>query len=269
MTRKRKESRAAAATAAAKRSLDLLWGRQAPPARGPKPGLTLEQIIAQAIAIADAEGLPAVSMRRIADELEVAPMSLYTYVPSKRELIELMCDAVEGDQRSALAGDGWRAKLDGLAHSMWDHYHRHRWLLHVPWARASMGPNALDSYERALAVVAGLGLNAREMTNVITMLGTFVRGAAQVAIDELAAQQHDGLSDAEWWAARAPLLDELLDPARYPLLTDPAMQAAFDIEIPEGTQYGYAQAMAAFEFGLRYLLDGIGALIAKSIEQRP
>lgn len=261
MTRKRKESRAAAAAAAAKRSLDLLWGRQKPPVRGPKPGLTLEQIVAKAIAIADAEGVAAVSMRRIADELEVAPMSLYTYVPSKSELIELMCDAVERDAKRELAGDTWRAKLEALARGMWDHYHRHRWLLRVPWARASMGPYGLDSYERALSVVSGLGLTPRQMTEVITLVGTFVRGASQVAIDELSAQHHDGLTDDEWWAARAPLIDDLLDPARYPILTNPEMQSAFEIEVPEGTQYGYATAKASFEFGLRALLDGISSLI--------
>src|SRR5919112_1054849 len=76
------------------RSMELLWGLQQRPKRGPKPRLTVEQIVQAALGVADAEGLAALSMRRVADELGVAPMSLYTYVPSKAELIDVMLDAV-------------------------------------------------------------------------------------------------------------------------------------------------------------------------------
>ena len=76
------------------RSLELLWGLGERPSRGPKPGLTLDRIVTAAVAVADAEGLGALSMRRVATDLGVGTMSLYRYVPGKAELLDLMLDKV-------------------------------------------------------------------------------------------------------------------------------------------------------------------------------
>src|ERR671915_993295 len=98
------------------RSMALLWGIQKPPTRGPKPGLQVERIVEAAIRVADAEGLAALSMRRVAGELGVGTMSLYTYVPGKAELLDVMLDTVLAEQaRPDEAAGGWRAGLERRA----------------------------------------------------------------------------------------------------------------------------------------------------------
>ena len=81
------------------RSVELLWGQPERPNRGPKPGLSVERIVRVAIEIADAEGLPAVSMQRVASEFGFTTMSLYRYVPGKNELIDLMIEHPDLIQR--------------------------------------------------------------------------------------------------------------------------------------------------------------------------
>ena len=98
------------------RTMALLWGTQKRPSRGPKPGLSGGVVVGAAIGVADAEGLPALSMRRVAERLGISTMSLYTYVPGKGELIDVMLDSVMGE--TAEPGDmagGWRERLDLVA----------------------------------------------------------------------------------------------------------------------------------------------------------
>src|SRR6266481_5711673 len=92
--------------------LDLLWGRRGRGQRGPKPGLSVDAIVAAAVRIADAEGLEAVSMAHVAEQLGFTTMSLYRHVSSKEELLQLMWNAsATGAETLVLEGDGWREKL--------------------------------------------------------------------------------------------------------------------------------------------------------------
>src|SRR5262245_58335068 len=102
-----------------RRSIDLLWGLSEPGRRGPKPRYSVDQVVDAAIAVADAEGLQAISVRRIAQELGVSPMAVYTYVPSKAELVGLMFDRVLGETGEAAEGQGWRDALSTLACERW------------------------------------------------------------------------------------------------------------------------------------------------------
>src|SRR5690349_11005862 len=111
------------------RSLELLWRTAQRPTRGPKPTLTLDDVIAAGVAVADREGLPALSMRKVAEELRVATMSLYTYVPTKAELIDLMFDAVVGETTAdpGPPAASWREAVEGSARAAWELRHRHPW----------------------------------------------------------------------------------------------------------------------------------------------
>src|SRR5687768_1469122 len=109
-----------------KRSIELLWGLQERKRRGPRPRLQVADIVRAAITIADGEGLGALSMRRVADVLGVATMSLYSYVPGKAELLDLMLDTVFGETPRPPIAD-WRGGLAAIARSNWDLYHRHPW----------------------------------------------------------------------------------------------------------------------------------------------
>lgn len=243
------------------RSLALLWGKPRSPARGPKPGLRVEQIVQAAIAVADVEGLAALSMRRVADRLGVGTMSLYTYVPGKAELLDVMLDTVLGEvARASSAASDWRARLERYAHEDWTLYQRHPWVLEVSGARALLGPNEMALFDAALDAVAGLGLTGREMVAVVSLVSGYVRGAAERAADARYAERRTGVTDEQWWAARAPILEQYFDASRYPTLASVERSGAFDP--PEGgTDYNLQRALDDFEFGLQRVLDGIAAFI--------
>jgi AcrR family transcriptional regulator len=248
--------------------MQLLWGTREAPTRGPKPGLELGRIVAAAIEVADSQGLTALSMRKVAEELGVGTMSLYRYVPSKAELLDLMLDTAysemlrldseadppsagtteDGTTGDATADQLWRAALTRVAQ-------RHPWILQVAVSRPPLGPNVLEAYDRDLRAVEGAGLTDLEMDSVVSLVIGFVQSAARGAIDVILGKQRTGLTDRQWWEAHAPLLEKVFDPERYPVAarvgaaTGEALQAAYDPQ-------------HAFDFGLARMLDGIAALIA-------
>ena len=234
------------------RSLELLWRKQAQPSRGPKPKLDLDQIVEVAIALADEEGLAPLSMRKVAERLKVGTMSLYTYVPGKSELLDLMVDATVG--ASTHVDGGWRERLEAIAREGWERYHRHPWLLEITMVRPVLGPNVTARYEHELTAIEGIGLTDLEMDAVITTIAGHVEGAARRALEAQLAEKRTGQSDQEWWEARAPILERLIEPGAYPLAgrvgqaAGEAHNAAF---APEHT----------FWFGLQRILDGIEALV--------
>src|ERR1700760_3593541 len=131
------------------RSLARLWGAPDPAAatrRGPKPKHSVEAVVRAAIALADAEGLEALSMRRVAEVLNLSPMSLYTYVPSKAELMDLMLDLAGHAVEEPQEGD-WRARITHLSRQRWAMAQRHPWLTHVGMHRPPLGPNVLAKAE--------------------------------------------------------------------------------------------------------------------------
>lgn len=252
-----------------RRSMELLWGVASTPSRGPKPGLSVAAIVEAAIAIADAEGLEALSMRKVADRLGKSPMSLYTYVPGKPELLDVMLDTVLGETPKTYALDrGWRAAVEEATRDAWAFYQRHPWVLQVSGSRALLGPNELDGYEAMLRLFDGLGLSALDHARAVTAVASFVRGSAKEVSDARAAEQATGVSDDEWWNIRGPLLEELsgdIWDERYPTATRLQQEHAFDQpdRAPDdATPYTVKDAQEAFEFGLARLLDGIEAYVA-------
>jgi AcrR family transcriptional regulator len=238
-----------------RRSIELLWGTNERPKRGPKARLTVQQITRAAIEIADADGLAALSMRRLAEQLGVTAMSLYTYVPGKAELIDLMLDTVYGERARFEGVDGgWRARLELVARETWRLYQRHPWLLQVAAGRPVLGPNVVANYDEELRAVDGLGLSDIEMDLVVTLVADYTHGAARAAVEAAQAERHSGMTDDEWWSVYAPLLEKVYDADRFPTATRVGAAA--------GAEYGAAYAPArAFEFGLQRVLDGIAAFI--------
>ncbi|WP_018381555.1 TetR/AcrR family transcriptional regulator [Wenjunlia vitaminophila] len=231
------------------RSMELLWGLGERPTRGPKPGLTLERIVTAAVSVADAEGLAALSMRRVASELGVGTMSLYRYVPGKAELLDLMLDHVNGEghpprpERLFPADTDWRTVLERTALGMWELYHRHPWLLQVDQARPLLGPNATRGVEAVLAGIEGIGLTQPEMVAVLVTLDGFVSGVARTSVNATTAEQRTGVSNEDFWAAQVPVLEQVLTSEDYPTLSRISEEA--------WRSRGY------FEFGLARLLDGL------------
>lgn len=236
----------------AKRGFDLLWGRTGKPTRGPKAGMTIDQIVAAATAIADAEGLEALTMRKVANALGYTPMSLYRYVSAKADLVDLMLDTVMGQATDlTVIPGGWREKLKASAIGDWDLYHKHPWMLQVSWARPPMGPRMLEAVNMIIAVTLAAGFDHRESAKVLLTIDHFVRGAARMSVDARLAEQRTGISDAAWWAEREPFLREVIESERYPSFTEAVMNGAYDAPPPGDS----------FEFGLERILDGIAQLL--------
>lgn len=238
------------------RTMALLWGRQKRPTRGPKQGLTVERIAAAATEIADADGLAALSMRSVAERLGVSTMALYTYVPSKAVLIDLLLDTAYGEAiPDGLIEGGWRDRLERVARDTWAMYRRHPWMLQVAaLARPVLGPNAVAMYDHQLRAVDGIGLDEVEMDSVVGLVTGHAEAAARRAAEMAQTERDSGRTDAQWWEIVAPLLEQVYEPGRYPVadrvgpVVGAALQSAYSPE-------------HAFEFGLQRVLDGVEALV--------
>jgi AcrR family transcriptional regulator len=237
------------------RTLALLWRVDQPPRRGPERGLDLDTIVGTAIALADREGLEAVTMRRLAQELGVSTMSLYTYVPGKNELIDLMVDAAYQQMpRTDTTGKPWRQRLIAIADDNRALYLAHPWAATVSTLRPPLGPGLMAKYEHELAALDGLGLTDLEMDDALTHLLSFVQANARASNDARAAQLASAMDDRQWWAANAPLLARILDERAYPL--------AARVGSAAGAAHGSAHDPDhAYRFGLDRVLDGLAAII--------
>jgi AcrR family transcriptional regulator len=237
------------------RSVALLWREREGPKRGRKPKLTVDAVIAAAIELADEAGIAALSMRALAERLGVGTMTLYTHVPGKAELVDLMVDTVLGETaRPEELPDAWRARLELVARENAALFHRHPWLLEVITFRPPMGPGVLAKYDFELRALEGVGLSDVEMDSVLTLVIGYVQSAVRVALEATLVEQRTGLTDEQWWQAQAPLLEQVIDAGRFPIADRVGTAAA----IAYG---GLWDPDHTFEFGLERVLDGIGVLI--------
>jgi AcrR family transcriptional regulator len=237
------------------RSVALLWRERERPKRGRRPKLTVDAVMAAAIELADEAGITALSMRALAERLGVGTMTLYTHVPGKAELVDLMVDTVLGETaRPDEMPEGWRARLELVARENAALFHRHPWLLEVVTVRPPMGPGVLAKYDFELRALEGVGLSDVEMDSVLTLVIGYVQSAARVALEATLVEQRTGLTDEQWWQAQAPLLEQVIDAGRFPIADRVGTAAA----IAYG---GLWDPDHAFEFGLERVLDGIGVLI--------
>jgi AcrR family transcriptional regulator len=232
------------------RTLALLWREPAPArARGPRRALDVDAVVAAATALLDAAGAEALTMRRLATELGVAPMTLYTYVPGRDDLLDLALDAAyAGMRRADTTGRPWRDRLTAVAEENRALHRAHPWTAHADPARPVLGPGETAKYEHELAACDELAeladLDDVDRDAALTFLLDFCRSAAR-------AEQDTGPGDPQaWWEARAPVLTRVLDPERF----------------PRAVRVGAAQSSArdpgrAWRFGLARVLDGLGALV--------
>ncbi|QNE18774.1 TetR/AcrR family transcriptional regulator [Kribbella qitaiheensis] len=243
------------------RSLALLWGTHTKPGRS---GLTLRAIVDTAIELADANGLEAVSMRLVAEQLKAGTMSLYTHVPGKGELTVLMFDSVYGDlygdvDEPARQPGGWRGAMEFVAKRNWEVLMRHPWIHDVPAVRSALGPNITLKYEAELRPLDGVGLTDVEMDSTLNLIITHVHGTARTAAEHLATQRESGLTDAEWWLTTGPAL------ARYMGALAERFPVAGRVGTAAGEQH---QAPIDSEHALKFGLDRILAGVALLIEER-
>ena len=243
--------------------LDLLWGRRGRGQRGPKPGLSVEAIVAAAIRIADAEGLEAVSMAHVADQLGFTTMSLYRHVSSKEELLQLMWNAsAQGAGDLVLAGDDWRARLRTWATIQREMIDRHPWITQMPMAAPPMAPNSLTFVERGLEAMDGTGLADADKLRVIGLISSYTLSEARMAHDAAraarAAAAAAGGDQVPIWTFEA-LLREVADEQTYPRLH----RLAWSERIGDNPA-GFDE-QEEFQFALDRILDGVEVLIRTAL----
>ncbi|MGP7998415.1 MAG: TetR/AcrR family transcriptional regulator [Streptosporangiaceae bacterium] len=211
--------------------LPSIWTRPARAARGPAPEHSRAEIAAAGVALADSSGLAAVTMRSAAAAIGTAPASLYRYVATRDELVELMADQVYGEYRYAEPEPGRPvASLLRLAHQGRAIYHRHPWLLDIPATGSLPGPNAVAFIEQALAALAGTDLTGPAKLETVGLFSGMVRLFAETEI----SQRRGGRDTAQWQAALAGYLPGIAADGQHPQLAAAlAGQPAGDPEQPQ------------------------------------
>ncbi|ADP83704.1 TetR/AcrR family transcriptional regulator [Pseudofrankia inefficax] len=250
-------------------ALGSLWFRPAPTDR--PTALTREAIVATALELADAEGIDAVSIRRVAGVLGARPMSLYSHIGRKQDLIDLMVNEAIGE--CLVPGDlpaDWRDALRLIALHIRDGARRHPWMLSVAAKRASLSPNALLNFEQSLAAVSGLDIDRDRKIAILTAVDTYTVGQvvreiaslpaldgtpARDAVDQPEATS-SGSAGRSWLRAAEGYVRRLVETGEYPHI------AAFGIDAAiQAHEFDADAAERRFTDGLTWLLDGIAATL--------
>jgi AcrR family transcriptional regulator len=230
-------------------SVETAWGLRERPNRGPKPGLTLDRIVDAAIQVAVAEGLPAVSMARVAKELDTSTMSLYRYVAAKNELLALMVDGALG--RPPAMDDPketWRAGLSRWAWGCHERLRAHPWALGVPISGPPTTPNQVAWLEDGLRALRDTRLREVEKASVVLLLSGYVRSEATLTADLVATNP----TLEAVMAGYPSTLRKLTDPDRFPALHAVLDAGVFDVADDPDVE---------FSFGLERILDGVDTLV--------
>lgn len=232
-----------------------LWTR---PAAAKAERLTGEAVVACAVDLADAEGLEAVSVRRVAAELSARPMSLYSFFKRKDDLVDLMVDQVLGEMLLGEIPTGdWRVALRAMLHRQIAVGRRHPWVIGAFGARAPIGPNAARHAEQSYEVIAGLGLTPDRALKLLRAVDTYLWGFVTLGGQELAARQRDRLTEQEWQTSTDAYFAELTAGGDLPNLAVAGRRSLLRGAVGEW--------IADFDEGLSWLLDGF----AQTLSQQP
>ncbi|MGV9859222.1 TetR/AcrR family transcriptional regulator [Gordonia sp. NPDC003425] len=236
------------------RYLALLWGHEDPtPRRGPKPTLTVRDIGRTAAAIADRSGWEAVTMKAIADELGMTTMSLYRYVDSKEDVLEILAEEAYGRADPALTASGsWRDRITAWARAAVDGFRTHPWLATLPLSRPPMGPNVLSWTNTGLQAFDETALSGQQKLNALLVVDGFVRQHVRQST-QLGMFPTPTATAAE--PAYEALVGAVIDAESMPSLAA-AVRSAMAEATPDDDFFA-----EQFDFGLSIVLDGLGILI--------
>jgi AcrR family transcriptional regulator len=226
----------------------LVWTR---PATTRRAALTREAIVAAAIGLADADGLSAVTVRRLAVELDARPMSIYSYarIESKEELFDLMVDEVCAEMLVADLPDHWRPALRAVATRSRTVLLAHPWWVELIGRNVLLGPHGTRYWEQALAAVRTLGADRETRQAVVVTVETYVVGQITFALDEQGSAEAEHRSPERRHQAVRQYHQDLIATGEFPQLSS--------VGPPEPTSA--ADRDRFFTLGLDWLLAGIGA----------
>jgi AcrR family transcriptional regulator len=242
------------------RGVELLWELGDPGRPVPRRGTALdrEQIVRAAIRIADAEGIAAVTMRRVAQELDTGAMSLYRHVPDKDALVSMMIESVLGDAMSEqpLPGEGWRENLRSLAQSTWRLSRLHRWYPEASITHPPLTPNGVAGLEHALSIFDAYDLDVMTRMQFIGAVHHLALHAALDRVIEEESRERLGVTEEEAFRRAAPVMEKLAASGQYPHVT--AFLAA--VAQLDGDEYDEERWVLA---GVDLILDGIETRLAR------
>lgn len=241
------------------RAVAIAWGMQEVPQRGPSRGLSHERIVEAAMEIADAEGLSAVTMQAVARSLGFTTMSLYRYVSSKDELLQLMQDAALPLARKITLPDTWQEALRTWAGLLRDAYRSHPWVLELPRGQVSvLMPNSVRAADLGLGALKDLPLDDQEKIGVILVVSQHVAAAAELE-QNLAAE-----GSVEVSAKGVDMLREVITAARFPHLT-PLLESGDYVATVDTTEAQTAESVEAeYDLGLDLIISGLEVLAQRS-----
>lgn len=229
-----------------------------PPAGSSRPGLTVGRIVTAAIAVADAEGLEAVSMARVAKELGFTTMALYRHVGSKDELLELMLDGAAGEPPPLPDGAAWREATEAWSYAQFRALSRHPWITEVPIRGIPMSPNRVRWIEQGLQALRDSGLAPVERFALIGTIASHV--LQEVSLVRQLTEHAGGRPWAEVEREYARNLRMVIDADRFPELS--ALIAGDGFESPPSDAPD--EIDSGFVFGLARLLDGVELHVQRS-----
>jgi AcrR family transcriptional regulator len=234
--------------------------------RGAQPprrdrGLSRDEIVRAAIALADAEGLEAISMRRLARDLRAGAMSLYWHVSSKEELLDAMREALESELEIPEPTGDWQADLRVFAYRQRTGLLAHQWLMDILGSGPPAGPNDVRNFERMLALfsqatpdlVVGIKLI---MTLTMYVMGAVVRETQEIRGEQAEKLAEEGVTAEERDAEHERAKEWFMESGRFPHMLR-LIEAGFDPDDPKTRD-------ERFDFGLSCLLDGMAAQLKKS-----
>jgi AcrR family transcriptional regulator len=219
----------------------------AEPRDGRRPRLSRERVVEAALAIADADGLGALTIRSLASELGVKPMSVYYHVAGKDEILAALVDVVFGEIELPVPGRAWRPEMERRAHSAREVLARHRWAIGLLESRPDPGPANLRHHDTVLATLLAGGFSPEMTAHAYALLDSYVYGfALQEA--SLPFEGRESVGDVA-----GPIL-ELMAAGAYPHLA----QMATTYYLQPGYDFG-----DEFRFGLDLILDGLEAAVSR------
>lgn len=232
---------------------------------GPKPALTLDAIVKAAIDVADSDGLAGLSMKAVGARFGRTAMALYTYVPGKDELVDLMVDQAHAELPTGYdISVGWRTAITAWARDLATFHQQHPWTLQVSFARPVLGPHEQNVVETVAAILHSTGLPPNTTRRIVGVLIHFVRAIATTAGEARLAASATGVSDADWWTARSGQLAQVAPDVadRYPMSTWLASGGSDELD-GDADEYLRRQTEQTFMAGIAILLDGIETAIAE------
>ncbi|MCC2320054.1 TetR/AcrR family transcriptional regulator [Cellulomonas xiejunii] len=234
--------------------IDLLWrDHPAAPAsgtRGPRSKVSTSQVVDTATGIADRDGLPAVTVRRLGVTLGIAPNAVYTHVGSRDDLLVLMADAIRAVRPRLPHLDGtWQARVRAVAQDELALYAAHPWLLDVTDPRTAFGPGTIATYDHQLHALDGTGLDDVERDAALAFVGDFVRASARSFLPD----PHSAQIATVWSAWQGRLTDYVGD--RFPLARRVGAAAGAAMNAPSSAEH-------TWRFGLDRVLDALAALVS-------